>query len=135
MATAFSAAPTGSLTDRVVIQQNTTTPDSQGGRSSSWVASAFDVVAFDEEAFAGDAPLAIVWANVRALGAREQLQSQAVGSDASYTVTVRYRADITPSMRLLWTTYLGSAKTLQILGVQPLDGRREFLALTCGEVV
>jgi SPP1 family predicted phage head-tail adaptor len=79
--------------------------------------------------------LATVWANVRALGAREQLQSQAVGSDANYTVTVRYRADITPSMRLSWTTYLGSAKTLQILGVQPLDGRREFLALTCGEVV
>ena len=106
----------GALRDRVVIQQNTTTADSQGGRASSW------------------GTLATVWAQVRPASAREQAQAQAVMSDLAYTVTIRYRADVTPSMRLSWTPYLGSARTLQILGVTPLNGLRAFLELTCGTV-
>ena len=107
---------TGELRDRVVIQENTTTPDTQGGRSSSW------------------GTLATVWAHIRAAGARERTQTEAIGSMADWVITIRYRADVVPSMRLSWDPYLGSAKTLQILGVQPLDGKREFMALTCGEV-
>lgn len=107
---------TGDLRERVVIQQNTTTPDSQGGRASSW------------------GTLATVWAHVRPASASEQLQAQAVQSAVGYAVTVRYRADITPAMRVSWTPYGGSAKTLQILGVYPVDGGRAFSLLTCGEV-
>jgi SPP1 family predicted phage head-tail adaptor len=107
----------GTLTDRVVIQQNTTTADSQGGRASSW------------------GTLATVWAAVRPAGAAEQLQVGAVQSVVSYAVTIRYRADVTPAMRLSWTPYGGSAKTLQVLGVYPVDGGRTFLQLTCGGVV
>jgi len=104
------------LLDRVAIQQTTTVADTQGGRSSS------------------PSTLATVWANVRASRASEQQQAQAIGSHVDYTVTIRYRADVTPAMTLSWTPYTGSARTLQIVGVHPVDGRREFLALTCQEV-
>lgn len=107
---------TGSLIDRVVIQQNTTTADSQGGRASSW------------------GTLATVWANVRPARASEQQQAEALGSHVDYAVTIRYRADVTPSMRLSWTPYGGSARTIQILGAHDVDGRRQFLLLTCAEV-
>lgn len=108
---------TGDLIERVVIQQDTTTPDSQGGRTSSW------------------GTLATVWANVRTARASEQEQAQAIGSHVEYAVTIRYRADVTPLMKLSWTPYgASSAKTLQIVGVTPLEGRREFVALTCQEV-
>ena len=108
----------GQLTDLVVIQQNTTTADSQGGRSSSW------------------STLARVWASVTPSSASEQLIVQAVQSAVGYAVTIRYRADVTPSMRVSWTPHQHTtAKTLQILGVYPLDGHRAFLMLTCGEVI
>lgn len=106
----------GILIDRIVIQSNTTTPDTRGGRSSSW------------------GTFATVWAHVRAARASEQQQAQAVGSHIDYAITIRYRADITPSMRVSWTPYEGSARTLQINGVHPVDGQREFLLLTCSEV-
>lgn len=106
----------GALTDRVAILQDTTTPDTQGGRGAS------------------PSTLATVWASVRAARANEQLQAQAVGSHVDYAVTIRYRQDVTPAMRLSWTPYQGSAKTLQVLGVHPVDGRRDFLLLTCEDV-
>lgn len=108
---------TGELRDRVVIQSKTPSSDSQGGRSVSW------------------GTFATVWANVRAAGAREQLAQQSIGSRAEYMVTIRYRADVTPSMRLSWTPYGGSALVLQILGIQPVDGRRDFMQMACGAVV
>jgi SPP1 family predicted phage head-tail adaptor len=108
---------TGDLLDRVTIQQKTTTADTQGGRSVSW------------------STLATVWANVRAARANEQIQAQAVGSNIDYTVTIRNgAASVTPSMRLSWTPYGGSARTLQVNGVHYVDGRREFVQITCQEV-
>lgn len=79
--------------------------------------------------------LAIVWANVSPAAASERIQAAAMGAAHDYRVTIRYRGDVTPTMRIAWTPYDGSAKTLQIHGVQPLDGARAFLVLTCGEVI
>lgn len=111
----MAAVSIGDLKDRVVIQQNTTTADTQGGRASSW------------------GTLATVWASVRGSAATESIAGAKVGSVGSYDVVMRYRADVTPLMRLSWTPYLGSAKTLQILGVQPAG--RDRIALTCAEVI
>lgn len=106
----------GDLVDRVLIQTETTTDDTQGGHPATPVT------------------LATVFANVRASRASEQQQAQAIGSHVDYSVTIRYRADVTPAMRLIWTPYQGSARTLQIVGVHPIDGRRDYLLLTCQEV-
>ena len=77
--------------------------------------------------------LAGVWAAVVAANATESLElREAIGSTAVYTVTTYYRADVTPKMRLSWTPYKGSAKTLEIRGVQPTPDRA-FLTMTCSE--
>lgn len=105
----------GQLRERVTIQQQATVADSQGGRAVTWGA------------------LATVWARVEPLSAREQLQAQSLGSRVAYRVTLRQRGDVTPAMRLSWTPFGGSAKTLEIHGV--LQGERhDFVTLDCGEV-
>lgn len=108
-------ATTGNLIDRVTIQQNTTTPDSQGGRASSW------------------GTLATVWARVDASGAEESIGAEAIQSLVNYRVTIRYRADVSPSMRLLWTNYQGVAQTLEVRTVD-LSPDAAFATLTCSEV-
>jgi head-tail adaptor len=70
------------------------------------------------------------------MGARERLAQAAIGAQQAYTVIVRYRTDITPAMRISWTPFRGTAKTLQIHGVQPLaEQPRTFLRLDCAEVI
>jgi len=106
----------GRLSQRVVIQQKTTTTDSQLGRAVTW------------------STLATVWADVQPATGGEQLQARAVGSQVQYVVEIQDRSDVTASMRLSWTPYGGSAKTLQILGVRAKAGEPYRLLLDCGEV-
>ena len=108
---------TGELRDRVTIQRATAAADGQGGRTDTW------------------STLATVWARVAPMGMREQLQAEAMGSHLAYRVTVRYRADVTPHMRLSWRPYRATtARTLEIHGVQPHKGGRVWLDLDCAEV-
>jgi SPP1 family predicted phage head-tail adaptor len=101
----------------VVIQQDTTTADTQGGRASSW------------------GTLATVWGAVVPLTGGEQIQARAAGSQVAYVVEIQARVDVTPSMRLSWTGYRETAaKTLQILAVRRKDGEAFRLLLDCGEV-
>lgn len=71
------------------------------------------------------------------LGAMERLQIQAVQSSVSYRFRVRSRADLTPTMRLLWTpSWLPAAprKTLAILGVLPCEDGRTYQYIEASEV-
>ena len=65
------------------------------------------------------------------LSGRELLQAQAIGSQVSYRVRVRYRDDITPRMRVVLPATFGGA-TLEIHAVRVEDGERKALALDCG---
>ena len=106
------------LTERFTILRKTTTADGQGGRAA----------AFTE--------LATVWASIVPMNMREQLQAAAIGAKLSYTVTLRYRADLTPQMRGSWIPYKASTtKTLEIHGLQAVAGGREWLKLDCSEVI
>lgn len=109
----------GALTERLTIQQKTTTADGQGGRAvTAWPT------------------FATVWGRVEPLRMHERIQAAAIGATLAYRVTVRYRGDLTPAMRIEWTPYgYSTAKTLQIHGVQPLDGGRAGLVLECSEVI
>ncbi len=108
----------GRLDARVVVQQKTTTADSQGGRSVTW------------------GTLATVWADVQSLSGAEQLQAGAVGSHVAYMVEIQDRTDVTPSMRVQWTPYGASAaRTLEIGGVRQKPGAESYrLLLDCREV-
>lgn len=108
----------GQLRERVTIQEKTTTPDSQGGRTTTW------------------GTLATVWASVVPLTMGEKLQASAVGSTLAYRVTCRYRADVTPAMRITWMPFMSeTTKTLEIHGVQAADGGRQWLTMDCAEVI
>lgn len=116
----MARTPLGALRDVVTIQQQaeTTTGDQQGGAAISWstVATAAALIA------------------AVAQSGREFRSAGAVGSHVQYLVEIPYRANVTPAMRLRWTPYLGSAKTLEILAAYPKDGGRERLMLECAEV-
>lgn len=114
---ATSRTTIGQLSERVTIQQPTASANSQSAAGPlSW------------------STLATVWALVRAAAGGERLNVGGTVAVHPYEVIVRYRADVTPQMRLSWTPFrAAAAKTLQILAVHPLDGRREFLMLTCAE--
>lgn len=112
-------ARVGQLRDYITIQQKTTTTDTQLGRSVSWSALASDVAAAVRP-----------WP--RAGG--ETIRAQAITAQMDYEIEIRYRADVTPTMRVLWTPYDGAQKTLEIFEATPKDGRRERLLLQCSEV-
>ncbi len=108
----------GQLKERVTIQQKTTAPDGQGGRVTTW------------------GTLATVWAAVVPMTTAERIQAAAIGALLTYRVTLRYRAEVTPQMRLTWTPFLSTTtKTLEIHGVQAVDGGRQWMQLDCAEVI
>lgn len=108
----------GLLRERVTIQSKTSVSDGEGGRTPTW------------------STLATVWAQVEPLRMGERLQANALGSALTWRVVMRYRADVTPQMRLQWTPRLATAaKTLEVHGVQPHATDRHGLVLECSEVI
>jgi len=101
----------GLLRHRVVIQRATLTKDSVGGDVESW------------------GTLAEVWGEVRPLSGREALEAQRITSTASHFITIRYRTDVTPLMRVVWR-----GRTFEISQVQNADGRDVMLVLWCSEM-
>lgn len=107
----------GTLRERVTIQAATVTQDSYGEPIETW---------------ANLATNPTVWANVgsRASGERFISGAEQVQASVSHTVRIRYRADVTVLMRLIWRTN----RTLQIENVIDSDGRKADLILMCSEV-
>ena len=108
------------MRDRLTIQTRTSTTDTHGGRSVAW------------------STLVTVWGRMRPLTAwsTERADAQKVGSQMTYEAEIRYRADVTPRMRLTWSPYTASTtKTFEIASVVPKAGRPDRLLLTCAEVV
>jgi SPP1 family predicted phage head-tail adaptor len=105
----------GTLDQRLTIQTPTYASSTQSSQGvASW------------------STLATVWGSVTALGGSEALQAGSVTSGVTYEVEMRYRADVTPKMRLQWTPYSGSAKTLEVLAVQVGTRTVDRLVLQCG---
>lgn len=106
----------GALRNRVVLQSvsySASTQSSQGVASFS--------------------TLATVWAAVRPLGGSEGLQGPSITSVLQYEIEMRFRTDVTPRMRVLYTPYSGSAKTLEVLAVAVHPRSSDRVVLTCGE--
>lgn len=79
----MSNVASGILRHRVLIQQQVTTKDSDGIEQTAWV------------------DVATVWASVEPLSAREFIQSGQTQSAVTARITMRYRAGLLPSMRLV----------------------------------
>jgi SPP1 family predicted phage head-tail adaptor len=105
----------GRLRERVVLQSvsyASSTQSSQGVKSFS--------------------TLATVWARVTSPGGDESITAGSVSSQVRYEVEMRYRADVTPAMRVVWTPKGGSAKTLEVLAVNPSRTFEDRIVLQCG---
>jgi head-tail adaptor len=107
------------LPDRLVIEQGTAA--STQARLMTW------------------STLATVWGAVTpAGGGAETPAGAAMHASTRYEVEIPYRTDVTASMRVQWTPYRGTAKTLQIEGVDrawlpSIRGRAMRTLLRCVE--
>ena len=104
----------GKLRHRVTLQRNDETQDTTtGAMLPAWV------------------DVASVWASVEPLSGREFVAAQAVQSNVSVRIVVRYRADITPAMRIIH-----AGRVHNIAGVlADKDSGREYLTLMCDQGV
>lgn len=104
--------PVGQMRERVIIQQESNVSDGMGGVTLGWSA------------------VATVWARVAPLRGMEAQQARQVQDVQSYKVTMRYRSDVTPKMRLVW-----GSKTLNIRAVINPDEKSRYSELLCDEGV
>lgn len=101
----------GLLRHRVEIQAQVTTEDSSGEVVQSW------------------SSVATVWACIQPMSARETIMGQAMSSDVTTRIIMRYRDDVTASMRILHR-----GREFNIRGVipDPVSGL-EWLTLPCSQ--
>lgn len=87
----------GRLRHRVTIEQPSDAQDSStGALTRSW------------------STLATVWAEIAPLSAKEFIAAQAVDSEVSARITIRYRDDVTAAMRIVY-----GSTVYNIAGVLP----------------
>ncbi len=100
----------GDLNERITIQQNTPTQDAFGAEVASW------------------STVATVWAQVIAQSGSEQIAAGVGVATTIYTVTIRYRDDVTTQMRILY-----EGLTLEIRAVLSGDDAAS-MKLDCRQV-
>ncbi len=98
----------GDLRRRITIEQPLRVDDEGGTATVTWQA------------------VASVWARIEGLGGDEALNADADRAHARVRVTMRYRNDVTPGMRII---VAGSVH--DIVSAQDQDGRRRWLVCTC----
>jgi len=99
----------GSLNQRITIQQPSPSVDALGQRVEIWT------------------DVDTVWASARPLRGREFFAAGQVQSEAAVEFGIRYRADLTGAMRVLWR---GVPHAL-VADPMDVDGRTKELKLLC----
>lgn len=99
----------GTLDQRITLQSPSASVDSLGQRVESW------------------ANVATVWAAALPLRGREFFAAGAMQSEASVRFRLRYRADVTPAMRVIWR---GAPHAIVAPPID-VDGGRHTLELFC----
>lgn len=98
----------GQLRHRLTIEQADRPEDEGGGAALVW------------------SSLAEVWGNVEAKSGKEGIEADRVSGNATYNITIRYRDDLTPSMR-----FRRDGEIYEILSVLDEDGHGRFLTCKC----
>tara|TARA_R110000868_G_scaffold936_2_gene7131 strand:- start:2154 stop:2489 length:336 start_codon:yes stop_codon:yes gene_type:complete len=102
----------GDLRHRISLQACSEARDEVGGLVATWTT------------------LATVWAKVEPMSARESWYRQQMSASAAWKISVRYRADVTTKLRVVY-----GARTFEIRGVTDPDQQKRFLELACDEIV
>lgn len=103
----------GKFRHRIVIQEPTITRGDRGAEVLAW------------------SDIANVYADIRTVGGQEQvLANQLETATSLHTITIRYRTDITPKMRVKW-----GARVFGVEAIVESDNRMRTLNLSCRELV
>lgn len=104
--------PAGTLRHRIIIQRPVETQDATTGAISvSWQT------------------VATVWAEIVPMSANEFVASQSMASEVTTRITIRYRSDVIPKMRVIHAV---KNAYYNIEGVLPdKDSGMEYLTLPC----
>ena len=102
----------GKLRHKVTIEYRTLTADAYGGQTATW------------------ATLDTVWADLESLTGIESWQDKQQTPIITHKVTIRYRADIDPKMRIKY-----GSRYLNIANIVNKEERNIELALLCREDV
>lgn len=106
----FKQIDLAELRHRIKFQNLVKTSDGQGGFTEEWT----DVVT--------------VWAKVEPANTSERLFAQQIEMQRSHKVVIRYRSDITQTMRFIF-----SNRTFQIKSVMAPDERKRYLFIDAKE--
>jgi SPP1 family predicted phage head-tail adaptor len=98
----------GELRHRLTIEQAVRTDDDGGGAALVWN------------------EIAEVWGAVEAVSGQEGFEADRVSGSAIYSITIRYRDGLAPSMR-----FRRDNEIYEILSVLDRDGRKRFLTCKC----
>ncbi|MCA3000303.1 MAG: phage head closure protein [Rhodocyclaceae bacterium] len=104
--------PAGRLDKRISIRSQSASRDALNQKILTWTEIANGAV----------------WAHVAPVRASESFAALANQQKLSHRVTIRYRSDVTPDMRLFY-----GARQLAITGIRNPDERGEYLEITCIE--
>ncbi|MFC5524020.1 phage head closure protein [Polaromonas jejuensis] len=105
----------GPLRKRVVFQCRDTAVDSYGQQVTTWT-----------DAFTA-------WAAIEALSAREVLAAQAVQSEASHRITVRYRGEFTNPVAVAAMRINYNGRLFNISGATNTDERNRTVEIMASE--
>lgn len=105
----------GKLRHRVIFQARSTARDTAGQQLLSW------------------ADVFTVWAAVEGLSMRETLAAQAVRSEVTSKITVRYRAEFANPAAIAALRISYGGRLFNIHGAVDLDGRRRYIELEVSE--
>jgi SPP1 family predicted phage head-tail adaptor len=100
----------GRLRHRLTLESAIRTPDGGGGAAETWTT------------------VAQVWGQIRPTGGSEGFDADTVAGRISHEITLRYRADVVPAMRLV-----SGNRNFEIMAVIDIDERRRWLKCLCVE--
>ena len=106
----------GGLRHRLVIQSENAAGDAGGGQGA--------------DPWADPVLVATVWGRVEPLTGGERLRAMQIEDRVTHRITIRYRAGITPRMRVVF-----GARTFNIRAVINPEERNRMLELLCEEGV
>lgn len=105
----------GDLRKRVTFQVRGTVSDTFGQQSTVWT------------------DLFTTWANIQALSARELYAAQAVQSEVTHAITVRYRAELALPKAVAAMRVLYGPRVFNVSGAVNVDERNREIVLQASE--
>jgi SPP1 family predicted phage head-tail adaptor len=100
----------GRLRHRLTLEAASRTPDGGGGAAETWTT------------------LAQVWGRIRPIVGTETFEADGIGGQISHEITIRYRPDVIPAMRIA-----AGSRRFEIVAVIDIDERRRWLKCLCVE--